>query len=314
MTDVDKYVLRSKILDRFRSAKYSSPELVDHVKGRSLSTSTLARIYESKDFIDLAGLKLDAAGRLSCKLNKKVFDAVAEVIVQGMVDGDINTRSVNTVTSPRFTELMEQLRDIVEGDGKASRPADKAKTSTGSKEQEQASGGGGANSSAGGTGQGSTGQPGPRPGSRQKARAFLDVAQFNAPSTYPASIERILREFSTLNIDKYPNAAFDLLRTLLEKTAKSFAEANGVDLKPKGQGGYVYLSNCLDWLETWFKANGPKSQVQVVKKVRSNMSRDFHGSQDLMNAINHNHHIFATGDDVRIAWDTMRSLLAEMLK
>lgn len=305
MIDVDKYVLRSSILNRFRAVKYPDPELADYVNSRSLPTSTLARIYESKDFVKLTGIGLATDGELECKLSDAEFDAIALIIIEGMLAGNINTRSVNTVNAPRFRQLMGELDAVVHkasGSTESTSIGDKGDTTNGEVKEE---GDGSPSSSATG---GST-----RTG-RKRSKAFLDVADFTAPDRYPPSINRILQEFSTLNVDKYPNAAADLLRTLLEKTVKSFAEAKGEDIKRSGTNGYVYLSNCLDWLESWFKSNGPKAQVQVVKKVRSGMSRDFHGSQDLMNAINHNHHIFATGDDVRTSWDTMKSLVVEMLK
>lgn len=315
MIDVDKYILRSRILNRFRSVTYSTPDLTDFVHSRRLSISTLARIYESKEFIALSGLTLDHVGNLSCDLPAPVVDAIAEVIVEGMAEGNITTRSVNTVSSPRFTALMDQLQELIATD-RDQPTKSKSSGNDGRSDRDDKTNDDGDDNAAsrpsrdrkpsGGSGSGT--------GSRKRSKSFLDVAQFNAPATYPPSIGRILVEFSTLNVDKHPNAALDLLRTLLEKTIKSFAEEKEEDLKRVGHNGYVYLRNCLDWLESWFQANGPKSQVQVVKLVRSGLGRDFEGSQDLMNAINHNHHIFAEGDDVRSAWDRMRSLIAEMLK
>jgi hypothetical protein len=309
MIDVDKYVLRSAILGRFRAVRYSRPELTDYVNGRGLSTSTLARIYESKEFIELAGLRLDEGGELACRLSRRTFDAMAELIIEGMEAGDIDTRSVNTVKAPRFQKLMGDLTAVAATSGGPGSPGAPDKAPSG-----PASGTQKTESSAGSSTTGNGGSDGASPRRRSGPKRFLDVADCVAPDSFPPSVHRILEELATLDVDRYPNAAFDLLRTLLEKTIKSFAEAKSENLKPSGNNGYVYLSNCLDWLEGWFKTHGPRAQVQVVKKVRSNHSRDFSGSQDLQNAINHNHHIFATADDVRTAWDTMKSLIVEMLK
>lgn len=321
LIEVEKYVLRSAILEKFRAVKYLDPELTDFVRGRSLKPSTLARLYESKEFIDLTGLKLDSAGNLKCKLARPVFAAVAEVIVRGMHEGSIDTRSIGKVSNVGFQVLMRELTDLVARGGKPPSEESEPDGSSGG-EAESGSGGGSRSGSRddderGGSGsEGGAGRPGSGTGSgsRRRKRSFLDVSDLNVPAGYPVSIELILEEFATLNVDKYPNAAFDLLRTLLEKTIKSFADSKNKDLKPSGNNGYVYLSNCLSWLEDWFTANGPKAQVQVVKKVRSGMSRDFQGSVDLLNAINHNHFIHAEGDDVRSSWNMIRSLIAEMLK
>lgn len=323
MINVDKYVLRSAILQRFKAVKYPTPELVDFVQGRGLSTSTLARVYESRDFIEFAGLQLGADGELVTSLPTRIFDAVARMIIQGMSDGDINTRSVNTVRSPRFLALMGELRDIAaihrekpkskDSRSNASSGGASSSGSTGAERGPVPSVDGSPTGSSGGTGMDPVGQ-GARP--RTARKSLLDVSALVVPVGYPASITRILQEFSTLDVDKYPNAAFDLLRTLLEKTTKSFAEAMKEDIKKSGrnQNGYVFLSDCLKWLESWFVTHGPKSQVQVVKKVQSTKVGNFSGSQDHLNAINHNHHVFASGDDVRNAWDVMRSLIVEMLK
>ena len=330
--EIDKYVIRSEMLKRFLAVKYATPEINAFVKSRDFSATTLARVYETKAFIQLTGLKLNTAGQLVMTPPKRVVDQMARVIVQGMFDKNIDSRSINTTKSPRFKLLIEELQEIVHptptpkggtGSG-AGKPAGGSGTGTGggagagSGRGSGGSGGGGASgggpSPGGGTGTGAGGgTPGGRPARGKKPN--LDVARLVAPAGFPPSVDRILQEFSTLNVDAHPNAAFDLLRTLLEKTIKSFAEAGGEEIKKtNNQKGYVYLSDCLKWLEDWFSAHGPRSQVQVVQKIRSNQSRDFHGSTNLMNAINHNHKIVADGNDVRASFDTMQPVLAEILK
>jgi hypothetical protein len=314
--DIDKYVLRSEMLRRVRAVKYSTPEVTDFANGRSLSASTLARLYESKDFIELAGLKLGPAGQLVMSLSKRVFDEMAKVIVQGMYDGNVDTRSIGTTKSPRFQSLMAELREIAAPSQKADKSASASSSEseeTGAREPGASKPAGRSSTAATGSGSG-TAATSQRPGTGKKA--YLDVADLASPAGFPPSVDRILREFSTLNVDTYPNAAFDLLRTLLEKTTKAFAESKNEDIKKSGnnQKGYVYLSDCLKWLEQWFGKNGPKSLVQVAKKMQSLNARDFAGSSDLLNAINHNHKIVAHGEDVRTSYDTMHGLLVEMLK
>lgn len=320
LVDVEKYVLRSGLIEKFRSVRYSRPELVDFTRSRQFSTATLARIYESKQFIDLTGLGLTPDGDLKLKINNRVFGAMAELIVDGMLTGDLDTRTIGTKTAPRFKRLMAELRNIKDHGGKPPTASGDGDGQAGGGSGDSSAGSGSSNGS-GGTGAGGKGPEGGRgsggrgdSGRERRSQQFLNVERLVVPQGFPASIDRILQEFSTLDVDRYPNAAMDLLRTLLEKAIKAFADAKGKDLKRSGLNGYVYLANCLEWLEGWFVANGPKAEVQVVRRVRSNMPRNFHGSQDLLNAINHNHKIFATGNEVRTAWDAMRSLIEEMLK
>jgi hypothetical protein len=325
MIGVEKYVLRSAILNRFRSVVYSTDELNDYVRSRNFSTSTLARIYESRDFISLTGLRLEGDGQIAFSIPGEAFDGMAEIIVQGMHSGDISTRSVGTVKTPRFQALIDELKAVLARSSGAPPPT--TSPPPGGGQHPGGSGGGGPMGTspggpggAGGRSGTTTGGPPAGPGGmapgKRTSKSFLDVSDLSPPQRFPAPIPKILKELSTLNVDRYPNASFDLLRTLLEKTIKAFAEVNGEDIKRSGknQNGFVYLSNCLQWLEEWFTNHGPRAQVQVAKKVQSAKLGGFAGSKEHMDAINHNHHVFATGDDVRVVWDTMKSLLAEMLK
>jgi hypothetical protein len=321
--EVEKYVWRSAILRKFQAVKYSTPDLSDYVRSKGFSISTLARIYEAKEFIEFAGLVLDAQGTLKCKLTAKQFTIIAEIIAAGMKAEDITTRSVNRVTSPRFRSLMDELKAAVTSgsSGATSSSPDATATSGGSGSSSTGFSGsaGGATTGSSGTapGTGTAGGSTAKPSAKPKKSPTLDVASVAVPTGFPPSIGRIFGELSTIYIDKYPNAALDLLRTTLEKSIKSFAEAKNVDIKKQGTNtqGYVYLKNCLDWLLEWVKANGPKAQVQVVQKLQGAKINTvgYGSSKDHLDAINHNHHIFATGDEVRDAWDAMQSLFTQVM-
>jgi uncharacterized membrane protein YgcG len=323
---VEKYVWRSAILRKFQSVKYSSPVLSDYVRSRGFSISTLARIYEAKEFIDFAGLVLDAQGTLKCKLSANQFAAVAEIIAAGMRAEDITTRSVNSVKSPRFRALMDELKVVV---GANSAPtsnvsppgsgATAGTTARGGASGTGSAGGAGSASgtSAGGTASGQGSGSAGKPATKTKKPPTLDVASIIVPAGFPPAIERIFGELSTIYVDRYPNAVLDLLRTTLEKTIKAFAEIQNVDIRQQGKNvqGYVYLKNCLDWLQDWIQTNGPKAQLQVVQKLQGAKINTvgYATSKSHLDAINHNHHIFATGDEVRDAWDAMQSLFTQVM-
>jgi regulatory protein YycH of two-component signal transduction system YycFG len=48
--DVKEFVVRSRILNLFRSVKYKDPSLVDYIKRRRFPVSTLARLYDYDKF------------------------------------------------------------------------------------------------------------------------------------------------------------------------------------------------------------------------------------------------------------------------
>ncbi len=131
----------------------------------------------------------------------------------------------------------------------------------------------------------------------------------------PTPIHAIFKELSEINIQRFPNATLDLLRTFLEKTIKAYAELLNEDIKKSSQSnGYVQLANCLNWLEEHLKTSGKTAYIQVINKVRSGKIGSYIPSMDHLNAINHNHRIGASPEDVRVCWDTMLGLLKVMLK
>ena len=323
---VEKFVLRSGILNLFKSIPYANPEHSDLLSSRGSSTSTLARIYESRPFIELTGLHMNEAGDICLSVSKDTFAKMADNIVSGIADGDINTRSVNSTNSPRYQLLIEELRSIAEAalpdpassdsagrhdqshsdvsktgqsgtDGKVSSP-----TSV-SESQRTSPAASGPASSGGVTG------PPPR-----ASRPYLDIGQLTVPLGYPEAVKLSLQELSAINIQRFPNATFDLMRTFLEKSIKAYAESLNEDMRRNGNNGYVYLRNCLEWLEARVTANGPRYLVQVLKQLQSNKVSDFTTSSDYLNAINHNHHVFVTTEEVRKSWAQMVSVLTEVLK
>ncbi len=125
--DVRRFVFRAHIINLFKSVRYDEAELQDFLatKKWARGLSTLARIYESKEFLDLTGLAMGSSGNVTKTLSDAVFKEVATAIVRGMYEENINTRSLNSVSSPRYTQLMKELRQIVV-DGSEAGPADPA--------------------------------------------------------------------------------------------------------------------------------------------------------------------------------------------
>lgn len=337
--NVRRFVLRSQAFNRFKSVHYSSPELSDYIRARGFPITTLARIFESSAFADLTGLRLDVNGELTMDIESTVFRQMADHIVSGMIEKSLTARSLNTTESPGFLALMADLQRIKDDSGNplkdrdnspgepAAKPKPDGKSESSGPSRDKGRPGGqsssGSGSPPGSQNPPASNQPAPRSSaSRKPISKILDTGHLITPAEYPRAISLTLQELSALNIEKFPNATFDLIRTFLEKTIKAYAERLGVDIRTSSnnQGGannlngFVQLSHCLTWLELHFQANGPISLVQVVRRVKSGRLTDYIGSAEYMNAINHNHHIFATADDVRTCWSAIDSLLREMLK
>lgn len=319
--DVKEFVLRARLVNRLKSSAAGDAALTDYVqsKGFKKNFSTLTRILESKDFISVTGIDLDSDGELVTALADSAFDAACVIIVQGMADGSVNTRTINTVKSPRFTQLMGEIRKATglttapaSSGGAAGQSGTQAESGSG---QAGASSGQASGSSGGGQGVGATGKK--KPTAPKKAKQnFLTIGHIVVPTTYPTALRLHVEELSIINIQRNANATFLLLRAVLEKSIKSYAEAKGVDIgKTKHNNkGFVQLHNCLTWLVEHLEQNGPQPLVQPTKKLLGGKLANFGNTKDALNAQNHNHHYFVDGDDVIGMWDSMDSVMRELMK
>ena len=107
-----------------------------------------------------------------------------------------------------------------------------------------------------------------------------------------------------------------MVRAVLEKSIKAFAEAKSIDIKGSGnnQNGRVQLSHVLNWLLDYVKSNGPKYLIQVIEGVRSGKLVTYTNSGDSLNAINHNHHFLVDADQAFSMWSSIDSIMRYVMK
>jgi hypothetical protein len=325
--DVKNFVFRAHIVNRFRKADYGSAELQDFMKSKQWSRglSTLARIFESKPFLELTGLSMDENGVLSMSISDQEFEGIAHEIVKGMEAGNINTRTLNSVKSPRFLQLMAALREVVgnhNGWSAGEAPFNKSKSSgserAGDTDVDQPSStdtetvhspGGQDSPAAKSSGSSSSAR---RSSSRTR---HLDLSQMKAPDHYPEALKLLLAEMSDIDVRRYPNATFLMIRAALEKSIKSFAEAKNIDIKATGNNsqGYVQLKHALNWLDAYVKDHGPRFLVQPIQAVKSGNLTTYTNTGDSLNAQNHNHHFSVNSDQVLEMWSSIHSIMKFVL-
>lgn len=316
--DVRRFVLRARLINRLKLAVKKDVDLSDFVDGKGFKTSfsTLTRILESKDFGDVTGIDLDSKGNLKTKLAAAQFNAAAVVIVEGMADGSINTRTLNTVKSPRFLQLMAEIRTAAGIPASSSNAptaggSGSGKSGPSSNQTSGVSGQGGA--SGGGA---ASGSPAKKTATKKAKQQYLATGHISAPSVYPVALVLHLQELSISDIQRFPNSTFLLLRAVLEKSIKSYAEAKGVDIgKTKhNTGRYVQLHQSLAWLVDHFQTNGPKPLIQATKRLQGGKLAIYTTTNDALNAINHNHHFHVDPDEVVQMWNSMDSVMRELMK
>lgn len=333
--DVRKFVFRAHIINIFKSVRYDDAELQDFLSTKKWmrGLSTLARIYESKEFLELTGLTMEPDGNITKSVSDSAFKEIATAIVRGMFDENINTRSLNSVSSPRYTQLMNELRRIVADTSEPAQPAEPVATEpSGDAGTRKTSTGGSSPTSPGtspspGTSTGSTSGASGRAGARTPRKTaavkktkikHLDLSQIKAPDNYPLALKLLLGELSEINVQKFPNATFLMIRAILEKSIKSYAEAKTIDIKATGnnQNGRVQLGQALKWLLEHVRVNGPTHLIQVIERVRGGRLVNFNytNSNDALNALNHNHHFMVDADEVNSMWDSIDSIIKFAMK
>jgi hypothetical protein len=324
MIDVGKYVFRSHIINLIKGATYTDPELQDYFNTTKWkrSVSALARVYESQEFLDMTGLAMDEDGNVTKSVSDATWNLLANVIVEGLADGSIDTRSLNAVSAPRAVQLMKELRSICATDTSSTAYMTAAPTKASSPSTSTPSGasggagGGTARASTSGTG----GTPSPGAGGLTKSpkkpkKKYLDLSQHTVPQTYPAAVQELMGELSKLNIQLFPNTAFLIFRAALEKSIKSFADEKGEVIKnKKNTQGYVQLGDALAWLHDYAKANGETKLLQPIKQVMGGKVLNFGSSANAMNAINHNHLFLVDPDEAFHMWNSIDPLMRYALK
>ena len=329
---VEKFVLRSRFLDVFASAEYDDLELKSYVRSRRFPVSILERLYPNSDFLRIMGLSVSADYEIKTSLPVDVFGRLAEKVVRDIKNRDVNTRRLNKADSDEYVEYLNELRELLDSESGAGsstavsseeakdfsksprvNPGTRDAPSGGFKGQESKS-----DVDNGGTSAGSTTGKAVSPASKTKIKnrkpRHLNTSGLTVPAGYPASIELLLGEVAKINVELYPNATMDLLRSFLEKSIKAHADRSNVNLRPHGAGGFVYFSHCLTWLEQHLRDEGNRADAQVVRKLSSDkVSGYYPGSKDALDAINHNHKFYATPDDVRNCWAMMFELMKVIL-
>jgi hypothetical protein len=140
----------------------------------------------------------------------------------------------------------------------------------------------------------------------------LNVDGFIVHAAFPPPIHMIFGELKQLRVEDVPNATFDILRSFVEKTIKSFAYLQHRPVPTDKQ--YVQFGHCLIWLEKY--CGDYKSLKQFkgsVSKIRTSSS-NFAITADAYNAANHDHNVSYGPSDVREAWNAVHGIMNAMLR
>lgn len=305
--DVRSFITRSYILDIFRNVNYDDATLSDYTRKGKFPISTLARLYDNNEFLNIAGINVhNDTGVAELVSDPTTFKVIATKVVQDMKDHIIDTRKLNKRTGKNYINYMNDIKKLLT-DGNINKnkkqntfTADTNENLIEAKQENQQI------------------KSKIKKQFNNRNNRFLDTNGLLVPSDFPNSISSILQEVSELDINKFPNATLDILRTLLEKTIKAYIDVSGggiENVNKKRNNGYIYLNDCLIWLENHFKDNGKKALIQPITKIRTERFElhGFVGTQTHLNSVNHNHLICVSAQDVRSSWLTIQVVLKAIL-
>ncbi|OBG63124.1 hypothetical protein [Mycobacterium sp. E3339] len=326
------FIRMGEMRQLIRSLRYDDPELEEFVKSSKLKMTSLEYAYERPRIRDVLGIEFNDRGQLmSRRLNDAQRRGVMYLLGRFKA-GTLNTRSAELKqSSPQHELFVQELQRVVSGarPDEESEPAD-----TDSADDEPGSGGsdGGSGTDATGAGPsigggtpasgggaagsgsqqpGSSGSAGTSSGSRAPnrgdTRSRLDFTEFEYQGG-SAGLRRRLEELSRLDVRDFPNAAHDLMRTVLECGIKVYYLGQGANLEGK------MLKQCVDDLARDFASDPSMTAwINAIKRRGSMTASQYAGTSFSLNANNHEPEAFVNARDVHEAWERIKPILKRIL-
>ncbi|MEV5208218.1 hypothetical protein AB0K35_12175 [Micromonospora sp. NPDC053740] len=339
---VRDFVVRAEVLKLFKSVPYQDQRNAKAVhEGKSVKVSILERLYEYEGFQRLAGIEVIAkTASVRVTGSKRIFFAVAEKVVEDVIEGRLNTRTLNRQDGDFYQAYMRELHAFVDALPPSPEPtSDFTRSADADRQVELVDPGKGASPADGPSSRHAPTSRGALPASvntsgipaeelkatdqapvekdrPKRATKKLDVSGLEVPASMAVSaVPALLRELGQLNVDIFPNATYDLLRTVTEKTIKKYADVVGADITVElNTGKRVTLDKCLEWLQKRAASSTRDTNVaELIKKVKHGPLAEFPMTTQ-MNAINHNPLVLAEPFEVRAAWTSVKPILEWVLK
>ncbi|MCA1282186.1 hypothetical protein [Saccharopolyspora sp. 7B] len=338
------FIRMGEMRELIRSLHYDDAELEQWVKSSKLKMTSFEYAYERPKIQQALGISFGKDGLLRPRRVSKGLRRGLIYLMKQFKDKKLNTRSPELMAKKdEHDDFVEILRSIVE-DGPHG-DVDVADPEGNDSEQHARAGGsggfrGGSTSNSGtdmhsravDEGSESTtstnGAPDPadaaskpvdttaedpsgpssRGSNRRDTRARLDMDGFEYKGS-SAGMRRRFEELKQLNVQGFPNAAYDLLRTILECSIKEYFAAQGrQDLLAGSQIGH-----CVNELAKEFQSNQRMTALvnsvnDLKRKGRMDASQ-FAATTMSLNASNHEPDLIVAGAQVHEAWDRLKPIL-----
>lgn len=329
---IPKKIRMGEMREVIRGLRYEDPELRDFVMNSELKMTTFEYAYTPKKIQDALGLAFRKDGLLVSKHISEGQRRGLMYLLGRFKDKTLNTRSPELIAKcPDHETFAEDLRRIVVGEHD---PADRSDESPGAGDDNGGTGPDGDESTPGGSsgtgaaaaghegsagrggstgaGQGpftgnSTGSQtdsrGPNRGDT-KSRLAMEGFEYGGNS---GGMRRRFEELARIDVRDFPNAAHDLLRTVLECAIKDHFRA-------KGQQCTGMLSKCIDQLATAFQNDAKMTgHINAIKRKGRMTANQYAGTAESLNTTNHEPDQVVVAREVHEAWDRLKPILIEIV-
>jgi len=164
----------------------------------------------------------------------------------------------------------------------------------------------------------------PKPGSngsrsRKPSAKKLDTEGMRAHEDYPLPVRKLFDEIRDIDYENFPYLTLDGMRTLIEKTIKSYARLQGDRVMGKRRGqpdpeAFAQFGDCIAWMDDHCSAHpGIRHHKTTLSRLR-NQSGKWPASAELFNGSNHNDVLTIDAALVKASWELMHPLLQDLLK
>lgn len=341
---IASFIRMGEMRELIRRMRYDDPSLEGFVKNSQLKMTSFEYAYELPKIQAALGISFDKDGLLTSKqLSEGQRRGLTYLLnrFRAKPPFTLNTRSPELkAKNDEHAVFAEHLRQIVAGvesDTSGDEPSDrKSGGSTGSSNGTEgsqpsssgmASGGSsgtagpgagstsggnptgqGMGSQGGGNGPGGTGQTGSRGPNRGETRSRLDMDGFEYKGS-SSGLRRRFEELKRLDVRDFPNAAYDLLRTVLECSIKD----HFVSIRNKRLTGKQIGACIIELVAAYQQDQRMTSLINAVNRKGAMRAGQYTGTTASLNASNHEPDTFATAKDVHEAWDRIKPILIEIV-
>lgn len=325
--DIPRFIRMGEMRALIRGLKFTDGGLREWILGSKLAMTSFEYAYRSPDVLAALGLAFSADGLLARRALTEGQSNALQYLLAKFKDGSLNTRSPEfragkkgEEPNPARLEFLDAVRAIVAGlppDSTAPTTASASEDSEASEatadvDQEDAPG---ATSKPSGKSEetntnvttGSTGSN--RGPNRRETQTRLDMNGF-AYQGSSAGMRRRFEELAKLDVTMFPNAAYDLLRTILECAGKVYLRTNAPGRLQPG----ATLKTVLTTLKAEFASES--YVLGILNQIDAGgpqTAANYAGTAQALNAINHEPDHFSQGHEVHAAWDRIKPLVIRLL-